>query len=191
MTDVKQEKKPDSFGFVDVLRVLGGVIFLNAFLSWWFTSSSTWGYDGKWINTSYLAHRITNNFVNLTLEELSLFNGTDSRLPIYVAVNGSVYDVSASRGIYGPKGSYRMLSGKDAARVYVTGCFRNPAEYTYDLRGLDEEEASHDVKEWQIFYEHHPKYWLVGHVQHEVIQGEPPEPCEHVKFPGYHAPRSH
>lgn len=174
----------DAFTLIDIVRVVGGLLFLNAFFSWWFTSTSTWGYNGKWINTQYLKHRLTNNYVNLTIDELALYNGSDMLLPIYIGVNGYVYDVTASRGIYGPKGSYSKLSGKDASRLYVTGCFMNPEEYTYDLRGLKEEEAKQELSEWQQFFEEHPKYWLAGYVQRPDPVGEPPAPCEHIKFPG-------
>ncbi|RLV93088.1 putative steroid-binding protein 3 [Spathaspora sp. JA1] len=172
------------FGIIDILRILGGILFFNAFFSWWFTSTPTWGYEGKWLNVHYLKHRITNDFVNLTIDELSLYNGTDPTLPIYIGINGRVYDVSSSRGIYGPKGSYNKLSGKDAARVYVTGCFMNPEEYTYDLRELDQREIDSDLTHWIQFFDNHAKYWYVGEVKHDPIIGDPPKPCQHVKFPG-------
>lgn len=176
------------FSFLDILRILGGILFLNAFLSWWFTSTSTWGYRGKWLNTDYLKFRLfnANNPLNLTISELSLYNGTDKHLPIYLAIDGIVFDVSSSPKVYGPGGPYHELTGKDAARVYVTGCFNKKDEYTYDLRGLDETEAENDIQSWQQFFFDHDKYWYVGTVQHEPITGDPPAPCEHMKFPGIH-----
>lgn len=91
------------------------------------------------------------NPVNLTISELSRYDGTNKRFPIYLAINGQVFDVSASPSVYGPSGPYHGVAGKDAARVFVTGCFRKPDEFTYDLRGLDEEEVSRDLKSWQEF----------------------------------------
>lgn len=38
-------------------------------------------------------------------------------------------------------GSYNHFAGKDAARAFVTGCFKSHS--TYDLRGLSEKE--HEV----------------------------------------------
>lgn len=175
------------FSFIDLLRILGGILFLNAFLSWWFTSTSTWGYKGKLLDTNYLMFKAFGNPVNLTISELSRYDGTNKRFPIYVAINGQVFDVSASPSVYGPSGPYHGVAGKDAARVFVTGCFRKPDEFTYDLRGLDEEEVSRDLKSWQEFFMNHKKYWHVGVVQHEEIKGDPPEPCQHVKFPGMHS----
>lgn len=178
-----QDESRDAFSVVDALRFLGGLLLLNAFASWWFTSSATWGYSGKWINPHYIVHRAKGSYVNLTLSELALHNGENS-LPIYIAINGSVYDVSSAPEIYGPDGPYRFFSGRDAARAFVTGCFQNPAEFTYDLRGLDPVEADHDIKGWQDYFEKSSRYWYVGTVQHEPVLGEPPAPCRHMKRPG-------
>ncbi len=72
--------------------------------------------------------------LNLTEKELSMFTGEDGR-PIYVAVDGNVYDVSANPAIYGPGGAYAFFTGKDGARAYITGCFAT--DLTHDLRGID------------------------------------------------------
>lgn len=181
-----QQEDSVRFGIIDILQIIGGLIFLNAFLSWWFTSTSTWGYKGKWVDPGYLKLRVTNNYVNLTIDELSLYNGSDPKLPVYIGINGKVFDVSRSRGVYGPKGTYGFFSGKDAARAFVTGCFSKEDEFTYDLRGLDPDEAMHDIEGWQTFFESSSKYWYVGIVQHEELSGEPPAACEHVKFPTYY-----
>lgn len=104
--------------------------------------------------------------IELTAHELSAFDGrsepTDGGRPIYVAVAGDVYDVTVSRRIYGPGGSYHTLyvlrpadpllsaddpplcrvsdsAGKDASRAFVTGCFQ-PHHLTHDLRGLSDDE---------------------------------------------------
>lgn len=171
------------FTVLDVLRILSGVLLLNAIASWYFTSSPTWGYDGKWLNPSYLIFRMKNSPVNLTIEELAQHDGTNSH-PLYVAINGSVYDVSLSPMIYGPGGPYAKFAGRDAARAWVTGCFGKEDELTYDLRGLDDDETKNAIHNWQGFYNQHYKYWYVGTVQHEELTGDPPEPCEHVSYPG-------
>lgn len=49
--------------------------------------------------------------------------------------SGDVYDVSANRRVYGPGGGYGFFAGKDAARAFVTGCFKD--DLTHDVRGLD------------------------------------------------------
>lgn len=56
-------------------------------------------------------------------------------MPIYVALNGTIYDVSASPEFYGPGGSYHFFAGRDATRAFVTGCFTE--DLTGDLRGVE------------------------------------------------------
>lgn len=165
---------------------MGGLLFFNSIFSYWFTSSTTWGYEGRWKDLNYIKFKLVNSgsHVTLTTEQLSLYNGTDPSLPIYIGINGSVYDVSRSRSTYGPLGSYAFFSGKDSARAFVTGCFQKEDEFTHDLRGLDPEEAESDIKGWQDFYEYHKYYWYVGKVIHEPITGDPPELCHGMKFPG-------
>lgn len=77
-----------------------------------------------------------NGPVILTPDQLSLYNGTDPNLPIYLAINGTVFDVSANPRIYGPGGMYGFFAGKDAARAFVTGCFQE--DLTSDLSGVEE-----------------------------------------------------
>lgn len=71
----------------------------------------------------------------LTDDELRAYDGTDPSKPIYIALNGTIYDVSASPKTYGPGGSYHFFSGRDAARAFLTGCFKE--DQTPDLRGVE------------------------------------------------------
>src|SRR5205814_4778334 len=71
-----------------------------------------------------------------TRRSSDLYDGTNPDLPIYLAINGTIFDVSASRHIYGPGGSYHFFAGHDATRAYVTGCFTE--DITPDLRGVEE-----------------------------------------------------
>lgn len=57
-------------------------------------------------------------------------------LPILVAINGSVFDVSANPATYGPGGGYNVFAGVDAARGFITGCFAE--DRTWDLRGVED-----------------------------------------------------
>jgi len=157
--------------------------------------------------------------VLLTELELSAYTGVDPTLPIYVAVNGSVFDVSANPGMYGPGGGYHFFAGRDAARAFVSGCFNT--DLTHDLRGLEEmyitgtsrveddaeaEEIQKLAKEgiqemqgrirwlksrrtkrrqeawkkvekqidhWDNFFRNHDKYFYVGKVAHESLEGTP------------------
>ncbi|KAI5304577.1 hypothetical protein KEM56_006313 [Ascosphaera pollenicola] len=77
-----------------------------------------------------------NGPINLTPSQLALYNGSDPSLPIYLAVNGSIFDVSSGERFYGKGASYNHLAGAEANRAYVTGCFAE--DRTPDLRGVEQ-----------------------------------------------------
>lgn len=77
-----------------------------------------------------------NGPILLTDTELALYDGSDLSKPIYVGLNGSIYDVSASPHTYGPGGGYSFFAGRDAARAFITGCFAE--DLTPDLRGVED-----------------------------------------------------
>lgn len=131
--------------------------------------------------------------IYLSPEELSAYDGQDPDKPLYLAINGTIYDVSNGRRIYGPGGSYNYFAGVDAARAYVTGCFAE--DRTPDMRGVEEmflplddpetddhwsrpelqrmrvkeleraKEKAHDaLKHWVDFFANSNKYTKVGYV---------------------------
>lgn len=168
--------------------------------------------------------------IALTDAELAQYNGEDPTKPIYVAVNGSIFDVSANPQAYGPIGGYHFFAGRDAARAFVSGCFKE--DLTYDLRGVEEQfiegEERHidekefeeiqrleatetkdpkslkdeesirvrgrlrylkrrrekrraearkqveaTIKHWDNFFRDHDRYFYVGRVEHESLEGKP------------------
>lgn len=58
-----------------------------------------------------------------THQELSKHDGTDASAPIYVAIKGSVFDVSTKKEMYGPGAGYHVFAGKDASRVCLSSPF--------------------------------------------------------------------
>jgi len=54
--------------------------------------------------------------INFTTEQLKKYDGTNNDLPIYMAYNGDVYDVSAGRDYYKVGGTYHDLAGKDSSK---------------------------------------------------------------------------
>ena len=60
---------------------------------------------------------------NITLSELSRYNGTNQDLPVYLALDGFVYDVSPGRtDFYNPGKPYHYLAGRDSsADLHVAG----------------------------------------------------------------------
>ncbi len=74
--------------------------------------------------------------ISLADTELLSYNGADPKKPIYLALNGTIYDVSSAPKTYGPGGSYHFFAGRDAARAFLTGCFADDA--VPDLRGVEQ-----------------------------------------------------
>jgi predicted heme/steroid binding protein len=132
----------------------------------------------------------------LTPEELSAYDGSDPKKPIYLAINHTIYDVTAGARMYGPGGSYHHFAGCDASRAYVTGCFAE--DRTPDMRGAEEmylplddsrvdrlfpagelaairqeerkvaKQKVHDaLKHWVDFFANSKKYHFVGYVKRE------------------------
>ncbi|UPX16691.1 uncharacterized protein EKO05_0007079 [Ascochyta rabiei] len=124
------------FSVLDVLRVLGGLALLSAGLSYLSTSgtSMTWGYNAKWTRMREWKGMLRGR-VHLTDAQLLQYDGSDPTKPIYLALNGTIYDVSSSPQTYGPGGSYHFFAGRDAARAFLTGCFAEDA--VPDLRGVE------------------------------------------------------
>ena len=57
----------------------------------------------------------------MTVADLSQYDGTQADKPIYLAMNGLVYDVTAGKSFYQKGGTYHSLAGKDdtaALRVF-------------------------------------------------------------------------
>ena len=57
----------------------------------------------------------------VTQTELEDGDGVDGA-PVYVALRGRVYDVSAGKKFYGPGKPYHHFVGHDASRAFATGC---------------------------------------------------------------------
>lgn len=51
-----------------------------------------------------------------TLEELARYDGSDPDLPIYLAFEKVVYDVSKGKQFYQPGATYHFLAGKDSTK---------------------------------------------------------------------------
>ncbi|WVQ72283.1 hypothetical protein IAR50_001833 [Cryptococcus sp. DSM 104548] len=111
--------------------------------------------------------------------QLAMYDGSPDR-PVYLAVDGVVFDVSSNRRIYGKGGSYNMMAGRDASRAFVTGCFET--HLTHDIRGLSEDELK-SVTHWKKFFENNEKYTKIGTVLNPPIDPSTPipPPCREEK----------
>ncbi|ORY94772.1 cytochrome b5-like heme/steroid binding domain-containing protein [Syncephalastrum racemosum] len=148
------------------------VLFFGA--SYLITESWTWGYRGKWTN---IHTYIPTKELVFSEEQLLKYDGSNPNLPIYLAIDGDVFDVTEGAGWYALGGSYHHFAGRDAARAYVTGCFQD--DLTHDLRGLSEAQLK-GVDHWKKFYANHHTYHKVGRVMHPPIDPHSPlpKPCD-------------
>jgi membrane-associated progesterone receptor component len=103
-------------------------------------------------------------FRTFTPRTLLPFNGIGDS-PVYLAVNGRVFDVSEGRNFYGPGGPYANFAGRDASRGLACGSF-DEFMLTKDLdgpldtlRGLGAEEMD-ALRGWEERFEE--KYLVVG-----------------------------
>jgi predicted heme/steroid binding protein len=74
--------------------------------------------------------------LQLTEEELKKYTGEDGQ-PIYLAIDGKIFDVSASPAFYGPGGHYHHFVGKDATRAWVTECWDEPEQFTWRMDDVE------------------------------------------------------
>jgi hypothetical protein len=68
-------------------------------------------------------------------------------LPILLALNGTIYDVSSNPHTYGPGGPYNVFAGRDATRGFVTGCFAD--DNVPDYRGVEWTFVPRDVPRFE------------------------------------------
>jgi predicted heme/steroid binding protein len=98
----------------------------------------------------------------MTLAELAEMDGKTETTPIYLAIKGHIYDLTAGREVYGPGKSYSNLVAKDSTRGFANGCTEDKCLGS-SLEGLTEEQLK-EVDKWHDFYHNHDKYKYVGKV---------------------------
>ncbi|XP_043687056.1 membrane steroid-binding protein 2-like [Telopea speciosissima] len=99
----------------------------------------------------------------ITEEELRVYNGSDPKKPLLMAIKGNVYDVSMSRMFYGPGGPYALFAGRDASRALALMSF-DPQDLTGNLEGLEPDELE-VLQDWE--YKFMEKYVKVGQLVSE------------------------
>ncbi|KAJ3041679.1 hypothetical protein HK097_002205 [Rhizophlyctis rosea] len=91
-----------------------------------------------------------------TPKELAHYDGKEDK-PIFIGVNGRVYDVSRGRGFYGPGSMYGNFAGRDASRGLAKNSFdedmlTDPSGEIDKLQDLDQEEWQ-SLRDWAGFFE--------------------------------------
>jgi len=95
-----------------------------------------------------------------TLEELKQFSGSDASKPIYVAIKGTVFDVSHKADVYGPGKSYNIFAGKDGSKGLGKSSLK-PEDAVPDYSDLPEADMK-VLNDWHAFFS--KRYNVVGKV---------------------------
>ncbi|EKM54802.1 uncharacterized protein PHACADRAFT_258917 [Phanerochaete carnosa HHB-10118-sp] len=95
-----------------------------------------------------------------TLEQLKPYDGSDPSKPIYVAIKGTVFDVSRKRETYGKGGSYNLFAGRDASRALGMSSLKEQ-DASPDYSTLSESDMK-VLNDWHEFFS--KRYSIVGKV---------------------------
>jgi membrane-associated progesterone receptor component len=88
--------------------------------------------------------------VRLTLAQLAAYDGTDKKKPMYIAISGDVYDVTAGKDFYGPDGIY-PFAGRECARAFAL-VSTDVADCVADVSGLAPLELD-NLREWKAKFD--------------------------------------
>ncbi|XP_077138417.1 neudesin [Ranitomeya variabilis] len=121
-----------------------------------------------------------------TDEDLARYNGEQEDQPIYMAVKGAVFDVSAGKEFYGKGAPYNALAGKDSTRA-VAKMSLEPEDLIADTTGLTGEQLKSLDDIFESVYK--KKYPIVGYTAQRILNkdGSPnssfkPEDQPHFKI---------
>ncbi|KAM8945421.1 neudesin [Pelodytes ibericus] len=101
-----------------------------------------------------------------TDEDLAGYNGEQEDQPIYMAVKGTVFDVTGGKAFYGKDAPYNALAGKDTTRA-VAKMSLDPDDLTYDTTGLSEEQLKSLDDTYTNVYK--KKYPIVGYTARRIL----------------------
>lgn len=59
----------------------------------------------------------TTSLQEITKQELIRYDGSDSNMPIYIGLDGYIYDVTAGKKFYQAGAMYHYLAGKDSSKT--------------------------------------------------------------------------
>ncbi|KAF5390638.1 hypothetical protein D9757_002651 [Collybiopsis confluens] len=169
----KDPTEPEEVGFKGLLKFFLYLIIFGALTGKLFTGSFTWNHEDKLV---LLKSFMPSDQRLFSESKLAQYDGSVPGVPILLAIDGDVYDVSKGKA-YQPKGSYHYFAGVDASRAFATGCFGT--HRTHDLRGITEDEMK-SLEHWKDFYSNHKDYKKIGRVSYRPIDPASPIP-EHCK----------
>ncbi|KAF9078534.1 cytochrome b5-like heme/steroid binding domain-containing protein, partial [Rhodocollybia butyracea] len=95
----------------------------------------------------------------ITMAELKEFDGREGK-PIYVAIKGTVFDVTHKSDVYGAGKSYNIFAGKDGSKGLGMSSLK-PEHAIADYSDLDEKDMK-TLNDWHTFFL--KRYNVVGRV---------------------------
>nr|XP_032818651.1 neudesin [Petromyzon marinus]APA19933.1 neudesin [Petromyzon marinus] len=98
--------------------------------------------------------------------DIAEYNGDDPEKPIYMAVNGVVFDVSTGKGYYGKGASYNALAGRDSTRA-VAKMSLAPEDLISDTSGLTQDQLESLERVFSGVYK--AKYPIVGYMAYRLL----------------------
>ncbi|KAL3138698.1 hypothetical protein ABBQ32_006452 [Trebouxia sp. C0010 RCD-2024] len=125
---------------------------------------------GDWESKFQEKYKVVGKVVppkELTLSELKQHDGTDPDKPMYLAIRGTIFDVTTGKNFYGPDGVY-PFAGRECARAFamvsteVDDCNDN-------LEDMSPAELD-SLQDWEgRFYS---KYPIVGQIKSDISAAE-------------------
>jgi len=99
-----------------------------------------------------------------TLEELRKYDGNNPDLPIYLGMNGDIFDVTEKgKQFYGKNAAYQIFAGKDATRALTLGSLDDKDIYERTDTDDFNEQQLKALKEQHDFYLN--KYPRIGKIK--------------------------
>ncbi|KAM6501715.1 cytochrome b5 [Amanita muscaria] len=95
-----------------------------------------------------------------TPEQLREYDGSNPGKAIYVAIKGTIFDVSHKAEVYGPGKSYNVFAGKDGSKGLGMSSLK-PEDAVADYSQLDEKDRK-TLDDWYDFFS--KRYNIVGRV---------------------------
>ena len=130
---------------------------------YYFVCSCSGGRNKRHSDDSDSEHeeKIKTDPIYLTREELRFYDGIkDENAPVYVCINGSIYDVSSRRDMYGKGGGYNLFAGFDVTRALAKSSFDEEDRSNYDTSDLTIIELQ-TLAGWEMKF---AKYPVVGQI---------------------------
>ncbi|DBA70909.1 TPA: hypothetical protein ACH3X2_011356 [Trebouxia sp. C0005] len=98
----------------------------------------------------------------MTLQELSQYDGSIAGKPMYLAIRGTVFDVTTGKSFYGPDGVY-PFAGRECARAFAM-VSTEVEDCNDNLEDMSPAEMD-SLRDWESRF--YSKYPIIGNVQSE------------------------